>query len=256
MKRPLGSAAIPAGIFLLLTAALSAAMPYVLPIPFLRFYPQMISDALLVVTAILMLTRRRNAAYAVLFAIAGVVVIGLVRAWYYYNINLPFFLCCGARAFGCLGMAFVCMRRAEEPKRGPWVLLVVPQVLLVGLLTVAAFLAAPPYGDEYLTEDTFRMVFAVTAVDEGLMLLAMIFTCVAFSRAPAPAEKTEMPTWSDLPPEREKIPAEPVYDPHPQQQASASAQQQSQAPAPPQTASRPKQNAASVQEAVIEILDD
>lgn len=251
MNRPLGGAAVPAGIALFLTAALHAVTPYVIPVP--MFTVMLVSDAILAVTAILLVTRRRSAVYAVLFCAAGVVAAVMVRPWFYYSADLPFFATSGMRAFVCICMAIVCLRRANEPKRGPWVLLLIPQILLLAVLIVASFIGSS--GQSLMLDETqIHRIFAVAAADEGLMLIALICTGIAFSRAPALPEETAYPEWDVMQPEWEQ--PQPAYESAVQesafsQQSGAPAAVQEQPPAP-----RPQQNASAVQEAVVEILDD
>ena len=168
----------------------------------------LVSDAILAVTAILLVTRRRSAVYAVLFCAAGVVAAVMVRPWFYYSAELPFFATSGMRAFVCICMAIVCLRRANEPKRGPWVLLLIPQILLLAVLIVTSFIGSS--GQSLMLDETqIHRIFAVAAADEGLMLIALICTGIAFSRAPALPEETaaESETAETAPAEEPQVQA-------------------------------------------------
>lgn len=249
MTRPLGRTAISAGVALLLAAALHALLPYLLDLPYEDFLFLLISDGVLALIALTLLLRRRTALAAALFLIAAGLAVPPIFSWFEYSDDLPYFLTSGVRAFVCLFMALVCLRRAKEPKRGAWVLVLVPQLLLLALLIVTIFIGSPNDSGPY-NQMEYRQIFSVTSVAEGLMLAALALTAIAYARSAGTAVPQDDPAPQP----------EPVYPPEPEYVPQQSASRQ-----PQQSASRQQQSfrqtdqqqtAAPVQEAEIEILDD
>lgn len=174
----LNKEAIPAGIFLLLAAA-SMFLQRVI-IPNLTDRVAYGIGGLLVIVAILLFTRNRNAACGVFFIILTVVAVIGIIAWAMAKTIVPLAYLYGARAICFLGLSIVCLRRKNEPKSGPWFTAVAIYVIALPFLFF--------YGlQEPVIPNTLIVYLTVTDL---LLFIGLLLTAIAFRNAPEVIDST------------------------------------------------------------------
>jgi len=178
-KYRLDKRVIPAGIFLLLAAA--AMFLHHIIIPGLNDLVLYGIGGGLVIVAILLFTRHRNAACGVFFLILTLFAAVGVIAWAMAKSSPPFHYLYGVRTICFLGLTIVCLRRIREPKTGPWFIAV--------CIYVAALPAMMIYGlQEPAIPD--KLVYYLTATDL-LLFIGLLLTALAFRYAPKTAETSQ-----------------------------------------------------------------
>ena len=184
LRYHLNKEAIPAGIFLLLAAA-SMFLQNVI-IPNLTDRVAYGIGGLLVIVAILLFTRSRNAACGVFFIILTVVAVIGIIAWAMTKTIVPLAYLYGARAISFLGLSIVCLRRKHEPKSGPW------------FTAVAIYVIALPFLFFYGIQEpaiSNNLVYYLTVTDL-LLFIGLLLTAIAFRNAPETAAYGEYDTAS------------------------------------------------------------